>query len=148
MRYPVEWIVHTLIKSDFINLLYHCNILLWKVSPNNVCFHFWTFFVIQFIYFWRYRVIIIVYFWYAFLIAYHPYPIKIHAWTFSIYEHLKKIHPLNRKYCPLIPHHFVSLLQEVVRYRNIFMAHDIIFRFKLSKISYVKPYCYFINIEK
>ena len=86
----MTWVVYTLIKSDFIHLLYRCNTLLWKGSPNNVCFHFWTFFVIQFIYFWRYRVIIIVYFWYAFLIAYHPYPIKIHAWTFSIYEHLKK----------------------------------------------------------
>ena len=83
-------ISYTLMICKCIKMLYHCNILSWKVSPNNACFHFWTFFVIQFIYFWRYRVIIIVYFWYAFLIAYHPYPIKIHAWTFSIYEHLKK----------------------------------------------------------
>ena len=64
---------------------------IWNTSTISVITTYsLKFLVIQVIHFWRYRVIIIVYFWYAFLIAYHPYPIKIHAWTFSIYEHLKK----------------------------------------------------------
>ena len=71
---------------------------------------FLKFFVIQVIHFWRYRVIIIVYFWYAFLIAYHPYPIKIHAWTFSIYEQFKEKKNIltsieyGKWYCPFISH--------------------------------------------
>ena len=76
-------------------------IIVFHNSSFNSLNYFWInltflkFFVIQVIYFWRYRVIIIVYFWYAFLIAYHPYPIKIHAWTFSIYEQFEEKRNFN-----------------------------------------------------